>query len=269
MRKKPIVLGIGILLLVLSLPLALAYTLHDEENVDIGDFEEEYEGDEYDTIYTYTFEKIGPGKITVSVRSILFSSAPVHVRIIDEDRSGKVMADYELEGTGLFWEDRSTDIDHQGDYTVWIGTYDEDYFEGDFKATYSARYSMFGLLSFILVFPIFLISGLVMIVVGAYSIYRASSKKEPEPGYEEEYSQFRVHDMRFTEGNAGDDPGMKEGVGRPVHIRGGSVRVSKDIRSGPPKDITAVKKSSKKKGVRSTGKPPKKRKKAVKKEPEE
>jgi hypothetical protein len=230
MRKGPIILGIGILLVVLSLPLALAYTLYEEENVDMGDFEEDWDHEEYDTVYTYTFEKVGPGKITVSARSFFFTSDPIRVRIIDEDRSGEVIANYELEGGTLFWEDRSTVIDHEGDYTVWIGTYEDEFFDGEFRAKYSGRYSMAGLLSFILGFPIFLITGLVLIVVGSFSIYRSTTKDEGEPGYEEEYSQFRVHDMKFTEDEAGEDyyyTKMKEGIEAPTRVRKGSVKMPK------------------------------------------
>ncbi|MFW3147240.1 MAG: hypothetical protein ACMUIE_10575 [Thermoplasmatota archaeon] len=184
MRKGPVFLGIGVLLVLLAVPTGLAGLLYEKQTAEKSDFNIDEDFDYGDATFTYTFKDIGPGEIKVSARGLAFFSTALDVEILD--KGGDPIKVFVLTPGALFSNEESVDIDEKGDYTVKI--YIEEGHELiEFQATYTSNYWMFGLFSLICAMPLFLLAGIISMVVGFISFRREmKGEEEEEEGVPEE-----------------------------------------------------------------------------------
>lgn len=182
MRKGPLFLGIGVFLILISIPTALAFTLYDSKEIRKHDFVEED-----DHSFYFEFDDIGPGKITIEGRSMFLSSDVLMIRL--EDKDGRLIFTDEMGVGGLFGSDVEIDIKDKGDYKLIIEVESEPELT-DFQVTYTGKNSTFGLLMFIIGFPLFLISGLISGIVGIVLMVRfkrTGSETSPHKKLDELY----------------------------------------------------------------------------------
>jgi hypothetical protein len=200
MRKGPIIIIIGVLLALISIPMLFAYTLFDERTVSRWEFEEDHESEE-EVVYTYTFEDLDPGRIVVKSRGIFFDVENIHVEIINEGK-GDTIEEYDLTPGYLFWEEEDTVLEKRGDYLIRITVDESTGGAPDFQVEYTAQYSQLGLIIAVMGFPTFLIAGAAGIIWGSSKIYRQRKgfDKGPKVEFDAKYEGVPTfHDEKKEE----------------------------------------------------------------------
>ncbi|MEA3557799.1 MAG: hypothetical protein U9R75_00940 [Candidatus Thermoplasmatota archaeon] len=208
MRKGPVFLGIGVVLILVSIPTAFALTLYDSREVPKNDFIEDYNDD---GSYYYTFKDIGPGTITIKTRSVFLATGELQIRL--EDSQGRIIRSSEM-GVGSFLgNELEMEIDSRGTYTLYLTIEDETGYT-NFDATYTSKNSNFGLFTFILGFPLFLLSGLISLIVGIVLIVRfkrTGSEKSSKKSMNDIYYET-VEDYYDDPNESVDSPNLRGSV---------------------------------------------------------
>ncbi|MFO8050216.1 MAG: hypothetical protein R6V01_00770 [Thermoplasmatota archaeon] len=160
MRKGPIFLGIGVALVLISIPTAFAYTLYESKEVPKYEF---VQSSDNENEFYYEFGDLGPGTLTIKGSVMILETDVLHITL--RDSRGRTVRKAEMGISGIFGSSATIEVDSGGTYTLYISI-ENDPEITDFKVTYTGEHSNFGLMTFIIGFPLFLLSGAISLIVG-------------------------------------------------------------------------------------------------------